>query len=67
MPLYDVVILEKAKQFKGEEVGNEKLIWGPQSMIARSEMAAANKALIENASELSDIDPDRIQVLVRPF
>lgn len=66
MPLFEVAILELPVKKKDEE-GIEKLIFGPECMIAKSDKAAANRALIQNADKLADVDPDRLQVLVRPF
>lgn len=66
MPLYEIAILEMPEKKKDGE-GVEKLVYGPEHIIAKSDKAAANKALIQNADKLAEVDPDRIQVLVRPF
>ena len=63
MPLYEVAILEESK----EEGGLEKLVVGPVTVVARDPYSAAVITTEENAEEVSKVDRQRMEVLVRPF
>ena len=64
--LYEVVILQNPteKQVKDEGMC-EKLIYGPKAVCAASESAAA--VIIAREAPVEGIDPNRLEVIVRPF
>jgi len=65
MPLYEVAILERPSKKEAEEEGaQEKLVFGPKAVVARDSQGAVVAAVI--GSDLK-INPDKMQVLVRPF
>lgn len=65
MPLFEVAILEQPTKKQREAGTNEKLVFGPQAVVARDEQSAAISAVLD----VKDIEVDRnkMQVLVRPF
>jgi hypothetical protein len=68
MPLFEVAILELPTKKEIEEgTGEEKLAFGPQSVVAKDGQSAAIKAVLENAEAAGKVDKARMQVLVRPF
>jgi len=68
--IYWVAAIEKPKKKKVEKEGeehqeNEKLLLSPCAIVAKTEQAAAFK--VARMKELADADPDRVEILVRPF
>lgn len=68
--IYWIAAIEKPKKRKakeGEEENheNEKLLVQPQAIVAKTEQSAAFK--VARMKELADADPDRVEILVRPF
>ena len=68
MPLFEVAIIENPT-VKAEEGGaTEKLIFGPESVLAKDGQTAAVAAVLKTNGK---VDPntnfDRCEVLVRPF
>jgi len=64
MPLFEVVILEIPTKEQAEKGESERLVLGPKAIVARTADAAAFGVAREAGS---DIDLNRIEVLVRPF
>jgi hypothetical protein len=68
MPLFEVAIIEVPTKKEIEEgTGEEKLVFGPKSVIASDAQSAAIKSVMDNGSEAAKINRSRMQVLVRPF
>ena len=68
MPLFEVAILEHPKKAKkGADQDLEKLIFGPDMVVAHNDQAAAYAVLMDNAAKLKNIRPERMEVLIRPF
>ena len=65
--LYEVAVIEHPKKKKGESKGMEKLIFGPDCVIAGDEQQAAISTILDNAGKFDGVDRDRMEVLVRPF
>lgn len=68
--IYWIAAVEKPKKIKvkeGEEEtnGKEKLLLNPTAIIAKNEQSAAFQ--VARMEELKDADPDRVEILVRPF
>ena len=68
--IYWVAAIEKPKKKKvkeGEEIqeAKEKLLLMPTAIIAKSEQSAA--FIVARMKELASADPDRTEILVRPF
>lgn len=68
--IYWVAAIEKPKKIKlkeGEEERDEdeKLLISPTTIVAKSEKSAAFK--VARMKELADADPDRTEIMVRPF
>lgn len=68
--IYWIAAIEKPKKLKvkeGEEesTGKEKLLLAPTAIVAKSEQSAAFQ--VARMKELVDADPDRVEILVRPF
>ena len=64
--LYEVAVIQKpTKKEVEEEAALEKLICGPIAICAASEQAAAIMATRD--AKLDNVDPNRLEVLVRPF
>lgn len=66
MPLFEVAILEHPTKKEAEDGAIEKLVLGPEPVIAKDEQDAAIVAVLEKGAGLS-FDKSRMQVLVRPF
>jgi len=65
--LYQVAVtLKPTKKEKEEEGKLEKLLYGPNEIIARSEQEAAIKILRGN-EELNSHPLERLDIIVRPF
>lgn len=69
MPLFEVAIIQQpTKKELDEGTGQEKLVFGPQSIIARDSQTAAIAAITaDGADKVKAIDMARCQVIVRPF
>lgn len=69
MPLFEYAIVEMPKKGKKEhdEPQEEKLIIGPTAIVAKSDKSAAMKVTLEHADKLKKLDPERINIIVRPF
>ena len=65
MPLYEIAIIEYPTEKQAEEGAIEKLIFGPAAVVASNPQTAGLKALKDH--DMSAINLDRAQVLVRPF
>lgn len=65
MPLYEVAILEKPTKKEREEGQAEKLIFGPEAVVANDDQSAAVAAVMD-ATDLK-VDRSRMEILVRPF
>ncbi len=65
MPLFEVVILEDPKTSAAKDGTLERLVFGPKTIIAQDEQAAALSTVMDNAD--IEIDRARMQVIVRPF
>ncbi len=65
MPLYEVAIIQKATK-KERDAGEpaEKLTFGPEAVVARDPQTAAIAAVTGGGGQF---DPERSEVLVRPF
>ena len=63
MPLFDVAILDVTKK-DGET--NEKLVFGPKSVVAKDRVMAM-VSVVKNNRGLEDVKIDNMEVLVRPF
>ena len=66
MPLFEVAMIEHPTKEEQEEGKVEKLIMPPSPIIARDPQSAAIKVAMED-TELTNYDPNRLEVLVRPF
>lgn len=56
---------KKVKEGEDEHHENERLLVQPQAIVAKTEQSAAFK--VARMKELADADPDRVEILVRPF
>jgi hypothetical protein len=66
--LYEVAIIEQPTKKEIEEgTGMEKLILAPVTILAKDPQAAAMQVALANASTVKAADPNRMQVLIRPF
>ena len=63
MPLFDVAVLEVIKK-DGEK--NEKLVFGPKSVVAKDKVMAM-VSVVKNNKELDGVEVDNMEVIVRPF
>lgn len=66
MPLFEVAILEQPTKKEAEEGASEKLVFGPTAVVAPNQQSAAIAAVMD-AKAPTNIDRNRMQVLVRPF
>jgi hypothetical protein len=67
MPLYEIAILKKPTKKEAEEQGaTEELLFGPTPIVARDPQSALI-AVIAQKNEDIKIDPNRCEVLIRPF
>ena len=67
MPLFEVAIMEVPSSKEKEDGATEKLVFGPKFVVATDSQSAAIKSILENASAMSDVNKEKMQVLVRPF
>jgi len=65
MPLFEVAILEKPTKKAADEGAQERLVFGPKPIVATDEHSAAVVAARSEA--IAELDPIRMEVLVRPF
>jgi hypothetical protein len=66
MPLFEVAIIEKPTRKEIENGAVEKLVFGPEAVIAVTEQAAAITAVMDSV-ETKNIDRNKMEVLIRPF
>lgn len=66
MALFEVAILERPTKKEMEDGGTERLVFGPKAVVARDEQSAAIAAVMDGGTP-SDVDRQRMEVLVRPF
>lgn len=66
MPLFEVAILQKPTKKEAEEGASEKLVFGPQPVVANDDQSAAIAAVMDGGVS-KDLDRQRMEVLVRPF
>lgn len=64
MPLFEVAVIEHATKKDREEGVPDKLVFGPKALIAKDPQSAAIAAVM---GEKIAMDPERIEVLIRPF
>lgn len=67
MPLYEVAIVETPTPKQAEEGAVEKLVLGPEPIIARDPQSAAMRVAMAKKDSLANVDPERMNVIVRPF
>ena len=66
--LFEIVVLEHPKVKEGEESDElEKLVFGPEFVVAEDEQAAVMSVVMDNAEKFKKIPQKRMEVLVRPF
>jgi len=66
--LFEIAVVEHPKTDKdGETDELEKLVFGPEWIIAETEQAAVMSVVMENAATFKKINQKRMEVLVRPF
>lgn len=66
MPLFEVAIIVKPTKKQAEDGVGESLAYGPKPVIARDAQSAAVTAVMAGDVP-TDIDRQRMEVLVRPF
>lgn len=67
--LYEVAIIEQPKKKKDDE-GNVDIpiiVLEPKTIMARNDQDAAVKAALTFGNEIQGADPERIDIIVRPF
>lgn len=64
MPLFEVAVIEHPTKKDREEGAQDKLVFGPKAIIAKDPQSAAIAAVM---GEKIAMDPERIEVLIRPF
>jgi hypothetical protein len=68
MAVYSVVVIEHpTKKDKDDNDTDERIVFGPVCIVAKSLSQAGTKAILQNTSLLSEADPERLEVLVVPF
>ena len=67
MPVFEVVIVQSELVVQGEIQEHEKLFLGPVVTCAKDASAAQFQVLKRHASDLEDLDDNRMEVLTRPF
>lgn len=71
--LYQVAVIELPKRSTSTKEDDKtfksapRLVLEPVTVIARSEQDAALRIAMTKATELKSIDPERVEVIVRPF
>lgn len=64
---YEVMIIERPEVKKDEQPKVPKIVLEPKVLMARGDQDAAVKAALKFKDELGDADPERIDLVVRPF
>ena len=64
MPLYEVAILELPTKAEAEEGKVEKLVFGPEPVVANDPQ---NAGIVATQGKSLSIDWNRAKVLIRPF
>lgn len=67
MPVFEYIIVENPTQKEAEEGSKEEIVVQTKLVVAADEQEVRTVALLKNAEALSDYDPSRLEVLVRPF
>lgn len=65
MPLFEVAILEKPTKNEAEDGKSERLVFGPEAVVARDAQSAGIAAVLDAGGV--EVNRDRMEVLVRPF
>lgn len=66
--LFEIVVLEHPKKKKGEESDElEKVVFGPEFVVAEDEQGAVMSVVMDNADTFKKIPQKRMEILVRPF
>jgi len=65
--LYEGVILETPTELEKTEGKLGRILTKVETFLAKDGESARSKMLIINATDIKDIDPDRVEVLIRPF
>lgn len=67
MPLFEVaILLHPTKKDQEDNGAIEKLVFGPNAVVAKDPQSAAINAVLDGKFN-AEIDRSRMQVLVRPF
>jgi hypothetical protein len=64
MPLFEVAVIEHPTKKEREDGAQDKLIFGPKAVIAKDAQSAAIASVMGQDLKM---DPERIEVLIRPF
>ena len=71
MPLYEIAVLEHPTDKAAKDGELEKLIYGPSTVIAKDDKAAAMQVMLgdelRTAMAENNADSSRVEVVVRPF
>ena len=65
--LYEVAIIEQPRKKKDEDIQAPKIVLEPRVLMARNDQDAAVKAALKFRDDLGEADPERIDIIVRPF
>jgi hypothetical protein len=65
--LFQVAVVERPTEKEEEDGAVEKILVEPTTIVAKSQNAVAMKIVQEHSSKLRDADPDRVDILIRPF
>ena len=66
--LYEIAVLQHPKKDKdGETDELEKLVFGPEFVVAEDEQTAVMSVVMDNAPAFKKIPQKRMEILVRPF
>lgn len=66
--LFEIVVLEHPKKKKNEETDElEKVVFGPEFVVAEDEQKAVMSVIMDNAAEFKKIPQKRMEILIRPF
>ena len=68
MPLFEIAVLQHPKKTKGKDTDElEKLVFGPEFVVAEKEQQAVMSVVMDNAEAFKKIPQQRMEILVRPF
>ena len=69
MPLFEVAVIQDPTVREREDGELEKLVYGPETVIAASEQTAGMEVYSKavKIETIDDYDPKRFKILVRPF